>query len=177
VQVLILGAGASKPAGYPVAGELISAIEEFVRADREILLKNYWDRWTSWRNSAQGIVKELLSNPNPEVVLSLPDLYEAALHAADIDQLQKVHRKWKAGEITEEDLRRHEEYYQTQEHKELSAARSALIGLLECLQRFFFFLHYQDRKDRVKRDYLRRHLAPLSEGDVVITLNLNCCGN
>ncbi len=171
MQVLIFGAGASRPAGYPLAGELISTIEEFVRAEPEVMLRAYWDRWTSWRDNADGIMKELLSSPNPEVVLSLPDLYETALQAANIEQLRKARSKWEAGELSEEDLRKYEEYWKSEAHEKLLAGRQALIGFLECLQRFYLSRHYQDAKNRTLRDYLRRHLTRLSEGDVVVTLN------
>jgi len=60
-------------------GTLIATIEDFIQVDSEVMLRAYWRRWTSWRDNSGGIIKELLSNPNPEVVLSLSDLYEAAL--------------------------------------------------------------------------------------------------
>lgn len=171
MQVLIFGAGASRPAGYPLSCELISTIEEFVRAEPEVMLRLYWDRWNSWRHNADGIIRELLSSPDPEVVLSLPDLYETALQAANIQQLRNARNKWEAGELSEEDLRKYEEYWKSEAHKKLSAGRQALIGFLECLRRFFLSRHYRDAKNRTLRDYLRRHLTRLSEGDVVVTLN------
>ena len=54
MRVLLLGAGASKPAGYPLAGELISATEEFVHGAREVMLRTYWNRWDLWRHKAEG---------------------------------------------------------------------------------------------------------------------------
>ena len=41
MRVLLLGAGASKPAGYPLASELISPTEEFVHSERELMLRTY----------------------------------------------------------------------------------------------------------------------------------------
>jgi hypothetical protein len=135
------------------------------------MLRTYWDRWRSWRDAADGVIKELLSNPDPEVVLSLPDLYETALNAANEDQLRRVISKWKRGELTEEEERQYKAYFEPERHKKLLAARPALIGFLECLQRFFLYRHYADAKTRDARDYLRRHFAGLSDGDVIITLN------
>jgi hypothetical protein len=171
MRVLIFGAGASKPAGYPVVSNMVPAVEEFVSRDGETMLRAYWDRWRSWRDAADGVIRELLSNPNPEVVLSLPDLYETALKASNEDQLRRVISKWQRGELTEEDERRYKAYFESESHKRLLAARPALIGFLECLQRFFLYRHYADAKRRDARDYLRRHFARLSDGDVIITLN------
>ena len=166
VQGLIFGAGASKKARYPLASELISTVEKFVLGSPT--LTKDWERWSSWRNNACGIVKELLSNPNPEVVLSLPDLYEAALQAAAPANLGKVLADTKAGDL--EQFKQLKKYYDGK-YKELDEAHGALSGFRECLRWYFFYLHYRDSKNREKRDYLRRHLARLSEGDMVITLN------
>ena len=171
MRVLIFGAGASKPAGYPVAGKLIPAIEKFVEGEREVMLKRYWERWDSWRKNTRGILREIAFNPNPEVVLSLPDLYETALRATSDEHLGRALRNWKAGQLSQEDERRYKDYLTSHEHKELSEGWPALKGFIECLQRFFFFRHYQDAKTPRLRDYLRRHFARLSEGDVVITLS------
>jgi hypothetical protein len=117
--VLFLGAGASEPAGYPLAAALLSAIQAFVGEEREEMLRAYWKSWASWRNKAEGIEREILFSANPEVVLSLPDLYEAALQASDIGHLKEVFRRWKAEESTEEDLQKYKERLKSEERKKL----------------------------------------------------------
>jgi hypothetical protein len=119
MRVLIFGAGASRPACYPLASELISATEQFVKAHpREQPLNNDWECWNSWRNSAEDtVVKDLLFSPNPEIVLSLPDLYAAALQASSLEYLKGVHAKLERGEATGEDLRNYAERLKSEEHK------------------------------------------------------------
>jgi hypothetical protein len=171
MRVLLLGAGASKPAGYPLAVELISATEEFVHGAREVMLRTYWNRWDSWRHNAEGIEWKLLSNPNPEVVFSLPDLYEAALQADDIEQWTRALKKWKTDGLTEEELREYQDYWRSQERKKLTEAQRALGGFLECLGLFFLYRHHDDAKHQAQRDYLRQHFKRLSGEDAIISLN------
>jgi hypothetical protein len=64
MRVLLFGAGASMRAGYPLASELISATEEFVHSEREVMRRTYWNRWESWRRNAEGIVVADLRGPN-----------------------------------------------------------------------------------------------------------------
>ena len=171
MRVLLLGAGASKPAGYPLASELISATEEFVHGEREVMLHTYWNRWDSWRLNAEGIERKLLSNPNPEVVFSLPDLYEAALQADDFEQWTRALKKWKTDGLTEEELREYQDYWRSQERKKLTEAQRALGGFLECLGLFFLYRHHDDAKHQAQRDYLRQHFKRLSGEDAIISLN------
>jgi hypothetical protein len=106
------------------------------------------------------------------VVLSLADLYEAASKAADEAALRAALEKWRSGELTEQDFRAYEEYRKDEGRKRLGGGRLARIAFIECLQRFFFHCHHRDACERGRRDYLRRYGARLSEGDVIITLNL-----
>lgn len=48
VQVVLLGAGASKAAGYPLAGELLPAIKEMAHDTRLVNLASAWAPWESW---------------------------------------------------------------------------------------------------------------------------------
>ena len=71
--------------------------------------------------------KKLLSNPNLEVVFSLPDLYEAALQADDIEQRTRALKKWKTNGLTEEELREYQDYWRSQERNKLGFMKM-LIG-------------------------------------------------
>jgi len=170
MRILIFGAGSSMSAGYPSANALIPAVGNFVEEWSDATLKEYWRRWDSWRTNTE-LPKRIVFNPNPEVVLSLPDLYEAATRFADEAEMHDVLEKHRAGKLTEEELRNHKEYYKSEERKRVDEVWLARVGFIECLQRFFFYRHYLDASNRGQRDYLRRHLARLSRGDVVITLN------
>jgi hypothetical protein len=170
MRILILGAGSSMPAEYPSADALIPAVGKFVEENPDALLKEYWRRWDSWRSNTE-LPAKIVFNPNPEVVLSLPDLYEAATKSADLAEMHEVLEKYRAGNLTEEELRDHEKYYKSEERKRSEEVQRARIGFIECLQRFFFYRHHLDARHREQRDYLRQHFARLSRGDLVITLN------
>jgi len=89
MRILILGAGASRPAEYPSADALIPAVGKFVEEYPDAILREYCQRWDSWRSNTE-LPKRIVFNPNPEVVLSLPDLYEAAARSADQAEMHKV---------------------------------------------------------------------------------------
>ena len=74
MKVLLLGAGASKPAGYPLASELMTTIERDARESRNDGLRHAWELWEETRRSAPGPLRLLLEDPNPEVSLSVLDL-------------------------------------------------------------------------------------------------------
>src|ERR1700674_2875933 len=94
------------------------------------------------------LIARIVFNPNPEVVLSLPDLYEAAARSADEAEMHKVLEKLRADNVTEEDLHNHEEYFKSEGRKRFEEARRARIGFIGCLQRFFFYRHYVDATNR-----------------------------
>jgi hypothetical protein len=77
MRVLFLGAGASRAAGYPLASELMTAIEQDALAANNIELRDAWNRWLSVKNSAPPELQILLDHPNPEMTLSFLDLCRA----------------------------------------------------------------------------------------------------
>ncbi len=143
MRILIFGAGASRSADYPSADMLIPTIGKFVEDYSDRILKEYWERWDSWRRNNE-FLKRVVFNPNPEVVLSLADLYEAASRAADEAEMHVAMEKWRAGGLTEEEFLRYQEYWKSEERKRLEEGRLARIGFIECLQRFFFYRHYSE---------------------------------
>jgi hypothetical protein len=76
VRVLLLGAGASKCAGYPLANELIPAIKREAETTSLYNLKSPWSAWEEFVRAQHGALALLLNNPNREVVLSVVDLCE-----------------------------------------------------------------------------------------------------
>lgn len=141
MKVLLLGAGASKGACYPLASQLMEAVKAEAEGPsrRNVLVSQDWAKWQLFKDQATGATKELLSAQNPEVVLSFLDL---------CGEMRNVHE---AGEA--------------------SAARGARDSLLRCLEYFFQVKHIDDSNNRWRRDYLRPVLADLCSGDAVITFN------
>jgi hypothetical protein len=74
MKLLILGAGASRSAGYPLASDLMTAIERDAIESHSLQLKNAWKGWLLIKNAAPPELRILLDHPNPEVTLSFLDL-------------------------------------------------------------------------------------------------------
>ena len=143
MKILLLGAGASKAACYPLASQLMEAVKAEAEGPsrRIVLVSQDWAKWRLFKDSVPGAAKALLDDPNPEVVLSFLDLCaESHTQAAGA-----------AGEV--------------------SAARGARDSFLRCLEYFFQVKHIDDSNNRWRRDYLRPVLADLRSGDAVITFN------
>jgi hypothetical protein len=84
MKVLLLGAGASKAAGYPSTKELMQTIGNEVANSGNTLLDAAWEKWKHLRaRVTEGRIKTMLDSTNPEVFLSLIDLYQAALAEKD----------------------------------------------------------------------------------------------
>jgi hypothetical protein len=160
MQVIFFGAGASAAACYPLASDLLPALETMVHAERSCAnLQEAWNVWRDYRDRARGPVKAFLTNPNPEVIFSFLDLYSAAQDADSRDRMARANRG-------EKPARR-------RESKQLADAQGAREQLLVCLDWFFAFRHHDDGtpEGHKRRDYLREFLNSLSAGDVVVTLN------
>ena len=170
MRVLIFGAGASKRAGYPLASELLDRVGESARESSSIQFRDAWRAWESFRE--EDVPKELsliAYNSNPEVVLSLPDLYHLAAESEDDHRTTTAIRTFlENGESSTEEL---EEYFDSGKREALSAARDSRARLLRALEWYFGARHHEDRLQPPRRDYLRHILDPLSDGDVIITLN------
>ena len=61
MRVILLGAGSSKVAGYPLASELISSIECEAQSSGEVNLREAWKQWDEYRRSTSGNLHLLLS--------------------------------------------------------------------------------------------------------------------
>ncbi|MGO9453909.1 MAG: hypothetical protein ACLQDV_23090 [Candidatus Binataceae bacterium] len=169
MKLLILGAGASKPAGYPLAAELMVTMEEDAKASRNAQLERAWEHWQETRGRATGPLRLLLEDPNPEVILTVLDLCSMS-HYAGFEQLFKSEAKDKAvGDSLSDSLQ--DDSFTSPDHKWLYDADTARFRLLDCLIAYFDWKHYEDSRDPVRREYLQRELAKLKCGDVVITLN------
>jgi hypothetical protein len=169
MKVLFLGAGASKSAGYPLAGELMTTIEQDVRQSRDLQLRNAWGLWEQVKERAPGPVRLLLEDPNPEVTLSFVDLcvisHAGSIGAFPTEAIEEALSYAQSGEAIPD------RYFISPDHKWLHEASIAKFRLIDCLLAYFDWKHYEDAEQPERRDYLRTELAKLSPGDIVITLN------
>jgi hypothetical protein len=180
VKVLWLGAGASISAGYPDTARLlgeIGALAESPGAD--CATREAWVRFRDYRDNAEGVEGTVLRSPNPEVALTLPDLYAAALNADDEDVERETDRaveRWKRGELGPNEAtalgNRFEARYAAMLRDPLKLARARRRDFVAVLDRYFSFRHWDDaRSDAARRTDLRRELEWLGSGDVVVTTN------
>ncbi|MFZ0887251.1 MAG: hypothetical protein WA005_02260 [Candidatus Binataceae bacterium] len=173
MHVLMLGAGASKCAGYPLANELVSEIRREAETGSRFFwnFTNAWNTWESSVNRSRGLLRLLLRNPNPEVVLSVPDLFKAAWDAELMQNFADASRVLRGEMGAKEGSERARRGARTAHRfQDLIVARERFR---ECLDWFFRFKHHEDSKpkNRSRRDYLRDLLSHLKRGDIVITLN------
>ncbi len=173
MRVLVLGAGASRCAGYPLASELVSEIKREADSGSRFFgnFTSAWNRWESSVSRSSGLLRLLLRNPNPEVVLSVPDLFNAAWDA-ELRQNFADARRVLRGEIgAKEGAKRAGRRAQiAHQFQDLMVAKERFP---ECIDWFFRFRHREDSKpeNKSRRDYLRDLVSNLESGDIVITLN------
>ncbi len=170
-KVLFLGAGASVDAGYPLTVKLLGAMEAEYR---ETMLQNEkrdWKAFSEFRSSASGPLASVLNASNPGLVLTLPDLLEAALESNDTDNWVAV----RAAAMKEDDraVNAANEYWNDPRREELHQAILAKRAFQRLTDSFFSHLHCLDSQAdaRGRRSYLDRALAGMEKGDTVITTN------
>jgi hypothetical protein len=138
VQVIFLGAGASKCAGYPLANGLVPALKEAAATERTFVnFRDDWEIWKDYYGRARGPVKTFLANPNPEVVFSFLDLYDAAKDAVLRGRMAAI----KSGDKRP----------RPRESRQLAEAPRARESLLRCLDWFFAFRHYARARPKAPR--------------------------
>jgi hypothetical protein len=170
VKVLILGAGASKPACYPVAEKLMPTIEADAKASRNIMLMSAWEHWERTKKTAPGALRLLLEDPNPEVVLSVLDLCAISRAVSVREAVRQENRDEFVSHVLS-DTEVPDGWLTSFDHKWLGNADAARFRLLDCLIAYFEWRHHSDRELFERRAYLREELDKLRPGDVVITLN------
>jgi hypothetical protein len=170
MRVLLFGAGASFNAGYPLSKNLINEIEKEARDSRIDNLSRAWAEWQHLRDNSSGLASYLLGNSNPEVVLSLPDLCEAARDYEDREAFGKAREAFSTGSDDPGEIWNH---LKSEGRKLANQAIAARERFRDCLNQYFLYKHYLDSKPANKpaRDYLRQVLSTLVAGDKVLTLN------
>src|ERR1700735_5503697 len=74
MKVVLLGAGASKSAGYPLASQLMTALRIWAQQSHDLSVQNDWQTWMLFWENTKGLVRLLLDDANPEIALSILDL-------------------------------------------------------------------------------------------------------
>ena len=183
-HVLFLGAGSSVEAGYPLGRDLIRAVEDyFTNTELDVGSKAYWSRFLARRDTANEMEKLLLMSGNPEVVLSYLDLCAEALTADDA-AIRRVERaainefkNIRDGDVATAFAAERGEYietlYEDLKRRPLDSAVRARLGFVAGLDAYLQHMHWRDdqAEEGYRREYLRRELASLGDGDVVITTN------
>jgi hypothetical protein len=170
VKVLILGAGASRAAGYPLASELMTAIERDAVDSKNLQLADAWKGWLSIKNDAPPELRILLSHPNPEVALSLLDLCRICFKDGLVERFSEDNRPEAVTEaLSRNEIR--EDLYLSTAHAWLDKAGTAVFRLVDSLSDYLEFKQHADIESASSRAYLRDLFSALSKGDVVITLN------
>lgn len=169
-RALIIGAGASRAAGYPLTQDLL---REMAREAERTNFVNYRDAWNEWQKFLNQLPRELgvlRRSTNPEIILSLADLFEFTAEYEDNTKTIDAIRKLKeSGSVNTEDLKG---YFESKERDFLGLAKIGKARFLNALEEYFILRHYGDKcSDPRSRDYFAELLDPLISGDAVITFN------
>jgi hypothetical protein len=169
-RVLVLGAGASRSAGYPLASELMTTIERDARQSKNIQLLEAWNGWVSIKNSAPPELRILLDHPNPEVTLSFLDLCRICFKDDLVERFKKELRDEAISDaLSRNEIREH--LYLSAAHAWIDRAGTAVPRLVDSLSEYLAYKQNVDVESSVSRGYLRDLFSVLSKGDAVITLN------
>jgi hypothetical protein len=170
MKVLVLGAGASRSAGYPLASDLMTTIERDAAESNNSQLANAWNSWLSIKATAPSELRILLDHPNPEVTLSFLDLCRICFEDSAVERF----RSGKRDEAVSDSLSGEEiqtDLYSSPAHAWLDRAGAAVFRLVESLEEYLEFKQQADVASPENREYMRDLFRGLSKGDVIITLN------
>jgi hypothetical protein len=170
MKVLILGAGAYRSAGYPLASDLMTTIERDATESKNLQLANVWNGWLSIKASAPSELRILLDHPNPEVTLSFLDLCRICFEDSALERFGGGNGDEAVSDsLSREEIRTH--LYSSPAHAWLDRAGAAVFRLVDSLEEYLEFKQQADLESPENREYLRDLFKGLSRGDVVITLN------
>jgi hypothetical protein len=172
MRVLVLGAGASFHAGYPLASNLLTEVEKHVNCSKMVNIQNDWSQWVSFRNSCPDYLQLVVRNNNPEIVFTLPTLLEVAVDAEDPFHLRQALNEAQTSRV-EEQVEKLQGYHVSPGRKFLVKAKAGLSGLRNTLNWYFLEHHIEDgqHENKFRRDPLKNLFSRLQPGDVIITFN------
>ena len=173
MKVLFLGAGASKGAGYPLASELLAEVGMYVESSRMSGVRDEWARYLDFWKATRGVSRRILESTNPEVVLTLLDLFAEARATESQDFSSWLSRFGKTWDKSDRRNLKKARKRREKEPHEFAKVELARLGLRRALDKYFWQKHAGDAEEtaRARRSYLERELSDLAEGDVVITTN------
>lgn len=179
MKIVFLGAGASHAAGYPLTSALLPELEKMTASTPNIFVPDYWKRFSVFRNKTTGVIKRIMFSTNPEVILSLIDLYTECYKNEEQEgwkEFERLLKQLKSEAVNSEEIP--DDSYDTEEKgfnkdkKVFFDAKLAIHAFLKCVDHFFFLQHCCDFEKGTKRwQYLKSELSLLSKGDIVITTN------
>ena len=104
-RILILGAGASVPAGYPTTYELFPRMSQDAKSAASVQLLDAWNRWRQYLNMLPKELDILRDAKNPELVLSLIDIFCSTAEQEDarrtLDAIESATTTAGAGDTTQ----------------------------------------------------------------------------
>ena len=158
-------------AAYPVTAHLFREMEVEYKNSPFHQQKEDWKQFTEFRQSAPSPLSVVLRSRNPELVLTVPDLLEATLDAADAENWRNIRKAAAAG--NQELVNQLQSHWTGQIRDPLVQATKAKEAFQRLADDFFSRRHYCDSADEGKsrRIYLHNALGKLSEDDIVITTN------
>jgi len=170
MRALLLGAGASRAASYPLASELMTTIERDAYQANSIQLRDVWNRWLSVKSAAPPELRILLDHPNPEVIFSFLDLCRLCFRKGLVERFKPDRRDEAASDaLSRGEIR--DDLYLSPAHAWIDKAGTAVLRLVDSLSEYLAYKQYLDVQSPSSRAYLRDLFGDLSDGDVVITLN------
>jgi len=170
-RVLFLGAGACVDADYPLTTKLLEEMENRFHESRMFNDKRDWDVFESFRQNATGVLATILRSPNPELILTIPDLLEAALNEGDQNNWRQL--KDAANRGDEDAVATVNAWWNLPDREALYQGRLAKRAFQRVADRFFSHNHARDSQpeQRGKREYLHTAFCSLEAGDTVVTTN------
>ncbi|MCP4371886.1 MAG: hypothetical protein GY797_27780 [Deltaproteobacteria bacterium] len=157
-----------------MASNLLHELQTKFACTHNIIIKDAWNLFSKFRNNTTGVLRRILFNQNPEVVLSLIDLYTASwkeekngYHKGIANALKQANKNSNASSTSfdgrPEDTK-DEDFFN---------ARIAIQSLLKCMDMFFLLKHCSDSTEngKVMWQYLKSVFSTLSKGDIIITTN------
>ena len=170
MRIVILGAGASRKAGYPLASELLDELDRFATGTPFVQAAKAWKVFLSGLDALPAEIKAIARHHNPEVVLTLLDLIVVAAKQTDNAEIREAEKRINNDSVVGEFA--HVSRSQTLSGELVSTVGISIARLRTTLECFFIRAHQRDnRQGRESRDYLRRAFKELQPGDSVLTLN------
>lgn len=152
--VLFLGAGASADAGYPVTAHLLREMESHVSDTPFHQDRKDWELFKEFRESTNEPLSTILRSSNPELVLTIPDLLEAALNDGDAENRRQVKAAVQNG--NQDNLENIHAYWNDPRRDQLAQGVLAKRAFQRLADNFFSHKHCYDSQDsgRNRRCYL-----------------------